>query len=119
MIYALRATNHGRALVQDGDTQLPFCRSMLLIAVASQPKSWVEWVSVDSVLRQMLDDLKQAQPTSLEVTQLQKYIETPSKKVEDVLKLEQDALIQAARYRSPAGQFVQERPIGMVFRLKT
>lgn len=119
MIYALRATNSGRALVQNGDTNLPFCRSLLLIAVVSQQKSWVEWTSIDSILREMLTDLKQ-QPhanDALEVKSLEKYIESPSKKVDDVLKLESQELIQAARYRSPSGQFVKEKPVGMVFRM--
>lgn len=123
MIYALRATNSGRALVRNSIdvSQLPFCRSMLLIAVVSHSKSWVEWTSIDGMLREMLDDLKNQPSTSdaMEVKSLEKYIESPSKKVDDVLKLEQSQLIQAARYRSPAGQFVQERPLGMVFRLKS
>lgn len=118
MIYALRATNNGRALVQspDIDTNVPFCRSLLLIAVVSQRKTWVEWTSIDGILRDMLNDLKQNQPETLEVKQLERYIESPSKKINDVLKLESQLLIQAARYRSSTGNFVRERPVGMVFR---
>lgn len=121
MIYALRATNSGRALVQSGDTNLPFCRSLLLIAVVSQRKSWVEWTLVDEILRDMLKDLKQQSIEKAEVFEiitLEKYIVTPAKKVDDVLKLEQSQLIQAARYRSPSGQLTQERPVGMVFKSK-
>lgn len=121
MIYALRATNSGRALVQsnnDISTQLPFCRSLLLIAVVSHRKSWVEWTTIDGILRDMLDDLKKQQIEALEIKSLEKYIESPAKKIDDVLRLEQSQLIQAARYRSPTGLFTQERPLGMVFKSK-
>lgn len=113
MIYAVRTTERGRSFLHTEEIYtLTPQRVTILLASVPKKKEWFEWKIINQAIQTLVDE---CEDTELK-RQLQIYANNTSRIVSDVLFLEGQQLIEAARYRAPNQQFYAEKPYGMIHR---